>query len=183
MCFIVDFGAVPSIKRMFPFDSGGFSRGKMPGFTSMMNLADFEVEPTEDSVSRLIGAFFGSRDAYFQMKGLDATDFERAHSLSALDAEIHALQRLSRHSPSNSDDRTFTIEVQGDQDMPLDSKSLLAVVAPVNYLDSEEFIKKVEDDWKAEILAYDVHPINSNYYHASIYSEVKYFLKQKGLLK
>ena len=107
LSFVLEFDSLASPKRVFPFDSGGHSQGLTPSFISVMPLEEFEVSADPQAPQKLIGAFFETTQRYFRFKGRPSGDFYREFSLGPLDAEIHALHKLSqinRHFPDDFQD-------------------------------------------------------------------------------
>ncbi len=182
VCFILDYGAIPNVKRIFPFDSGGFAKRLLPSYMHMMNLDDFELSECSNAVGKVIGTFFGSSRNYFDFRGRKDQDFSQAHSLSPLDAEVLGLHRLSLSGSTKSfDDRNLTIEIQSDQDVPLAPGKVLAVIAPIVYFDDATFLDHVEKVWGAQALSYQLYPINPAYHYAAIYDRVAHFYQKMGL--
>jgi len=65
VCFLFRNSAVTPIKRIFPFDSGGFHNELYAdAFHKEMKLDDFGLEPDQDTPGRVISLFFESADAY-----------------------------------------------------------------------------------------------------------------------
>lgn len=178
--FIFDIGAV-SPKRVFPFDSGGFERKRMPQFVNEMDRDFFDVRGVSNAAERIIGAFFGNAKNYMDFRGLSDKDFFEAFELSPLDAEIHALHKLSVDSKKPTfDDRQFTIELQSEQPIELANK-LRAVVIPVVYLDDETLVDFFEG-LGTQILSYDIHPIEPKFHFYAIYDRVKTFYQMEGYI-
>lgn len=63
-CFIFAADVVKDPSRVFPFDSGAFSRGRFPDYIDMMPRSDFQMN-LPDAPQRIIGSFFGSAKNYF----------------------------------------------------------------------------------------------------------------------
>lgn len=181
--FVVDFTSVPLPHRVYPFDSGGHVSKRTPGYISMMPLDEFEVADVPQSPQKIIGAFFGNARNYFSFKGRSEKGFIRDNELSPLDAEIHALHKLSIMQPGKKfDDRQFSIEIQADHDVGLSPKFVKAVICPIIYMDDDKFVSHVEKIWGAQILTYDLYPLNSEYYTYGIYDRLKTFLDENGYL-
>lgn len=179
--FIFD---IPDIraKRIFPFDSGGFSKGSMPGFIDCMDLGFFDAASVSDAPERIMGAFFGNALNYINFHGLSTERFSEKIELSPLDAEMHALHKLAMDSKKPAfDDRQFTIEVQTEDSIDLKGKNLLAVVLPANYLDDErvtEFFQKKG----VQLLSYDLAPIEPKMHFYAVYDRVKTFYQERNLI-
>ncbi|CAA2107659.1 hypothetical protein MBUL_04271 [Methylobacterium bullatum] len=182
-CFIFDFDVVENPKRIYPFDSGAFANTKYPHYINCLKREQFEISGLDGAVSKLIGAFFGNTRSYFKMESKDRIDFEREFSLTAFDAEIKALHRLSKHdSTKGFDDRRFTIEMQKEGDLNLTVHRPLAVIAPAIYFDDPVFRNHVQNVWGAQPIGYKTHQLSINAYYGEIYTHVEYFLEQMGVI-
>lgn len=182
-CFIFDFKAIGPIKRVFPFDSGAFSKGLYPSYITMMNRDDFDVSSVPDATERIIGAFFGSPSDYMKLNARSVGSFNSDFDVDVLDAEVSAVHRLSNEKSANSfDDRRLTVEVQTDADVELSVTRPLAVIAPNEYFDNKAVLKVVESDWGAQPLGYDITPLNVRQYYSQIYSIANIFYKDEGLI-
>lgn len=183
-CFIFEFNILPSIKRIFPFDSGAFFNKLYPDYiTKHMIMEDFEIKNDIDSApQKIIGAFFGDNLNYFNLKVKSETDFGLEHSLNQLEFEIKALHRLAIQ-PGNSimDDRRLCIEVQSECDIDLSISKPLAVIAPDTFFQEVSFRQYI-DNLGAEAIDYSLLPLNIENYYGSIYEKVKIFLTTKGYL-
>jgi hypothetical protein len=180
-CFVFESDALPSVKRIFPFDSGAFSRGLYPDYIGKMPLGNF-LSTEASSPSKLIGAFFGDTSSYFGMSPKPRSNFEQEYSLNPFDAELLAASRLaSESSATKFDDRRFTIEVQTDQPISLSSK-VMAVIIPEVYLSVDGVIEKIEGEWDAEVIGYPIYSLSTDMYYAIIYKEIHSLYKRKGLL-
>lgn len=184
MSFVINYDSIGLPKRVFPFDSGGHSRKLTPEYLSIMPLKEFEVSGATQAAQKLIGAFFETTRNYFDFKGRPTSKFNDEFALGPLDAEIHALHKLSLEKGTKSfDDRNFTIELQTDKNTPLTPKSVLAVVLPINYLDDPNIVHHIEKNWQAQILSYDLYPLNPNMYYYAIYDKIHNFMKSNSFIK
>jgi hypothetical protein len=167
-CFIFEFATLQNIKRVFPFDSGAFHNRLYPPYLNQMRLEDFEVSSVADSVSRIVGAFFGDLPSYFALRPKDERAFEAEFNLDVFDAEIRGLHRLAREkSPTTFDDRRFSIEMQDTSTIDLLVKNPLAVIAPYNYFKNGTFRDLVTNSWRATPLGYPTYALSvSGSYHA-----------------
>ncbi|MGX1740253.1 hypothetical protein ACWIEX_01725 [Bosea sp. NPDC055353] len=117
------------------------------------------------------------------MKPKPRPEFEQEFSLNAFDAEILAANRLSAEStPKSFDDRRFTIEIQTEETIKLNSNKLIAVIIPETYLSIAGVIEKIEGDWDAEAIGYPMYSLSTEMYYATIYREVHELYKRRGLL-
>lgn len=182
-CFIFEFSSIDSIARIFPFDSGAMHRGIYPSYISKFPRDAFEISSTTSAPDRIIGAFFGSPDAYFMLKAKDKVTFEKEFSLSPLDADVRALHRLATEKPPKPmDDRRFAIEVQSNKNIDLNLVKPIAIVAPSTYYDDLSFRTHVTDVWKAHFLHYPMYPLSSEGYYGLVYDRIYHLYKSLGLL-
>lgn len=181
--FVLQYDAVAVPKRVFPFDSGGFAKGRFPEYIKMMKLEDFECSGVPHAQERIIGSFFSGPGDYFQVKPRSPDSFSAAFPLNAFDQEVEAVQLLSfeRHDP-DIDDRRITIEIQSASDLLLTATHPLAVIAPYNYLEVAAFRDKITNDWGALALGYSMMPLNADNYHSQIYETVSKLYMDLGLL-
>ncbi|MET7241897.1 hypothetical protein ABZT49_00870 [Methylobacterium sp. EM32] len=182
-CFIFRYEAMVNPKRVFPFDSGAFSTGRMPNYVGMMDRDSFDVANIEDAPQRVIGAFFGSLSKYFEGKPKDAGQFANEFSLGVFDQEAKAVHRLaSEKSLSTLDDRRLSVEMQFDTLVDLKVENPLAVIMPLPYYADAKFRDHVENVWKATPISYPISSLNSCEYQALIYDRMMTFYQKIGVL-
>jgi hypothetical protein len=181
-CFI--FSELPGadLKRVYPFDSGGFARGLYPDYIGLMPMTQFEVDsPT--APGKIISAFFGDASRYFSGNAKDKDVFEDEFQLGVLETEVRALRRLAQDgTPSNFDDRRFSIEVQIGDTIDFAASPPDAVVLPSIYLRDEKVRSRIIDDWKALPITYEVYSLSLSAYDGIIYGKVKDYLHSKGYI-
>jgi hypothetical protein len=182
-CFIFEFSSVRNVRRIFPFDSGAFTKGRYPPYIKKMDLNIFEASAAPNAVSRIIGAFFGDAASYFSFNSKDRKKFESEFGLDVFDAELRALHRLSlEKSPASFDDRRFSIEVQTPDPLDLTVIHPLAVIAPHMYYEKRDFRRHVETKWACLPIGYPVYSLSSDGFYYAVYERVETFFKSKGYL-
>ena len=182
-CFIFEFEALKSVRRVFPFDTGAFHNKLYPPYINNMPMNDFEVSSVMDSTSRIIGAFFGDPRSYFDLKPKDEGNFEQEFPMQVFDQEIKALHRLARErAPVTFDDRRFSIEIQETAAIDLRATSPLAVIAPFQYYNYVPFRNQVETTWRAVPLGYPTYPLSVAAYYYAVYERVEEFFRLRGLI-
>ncbi|WP_056062031.1 hypothetical protein [Sphingomonas sp. Leaf230] len=183
-CFIFEYASIKGIKRVFPFDSGAHHGKRYPNYISMMDLSEFDTGDVIDAPARIIGAYFGSAKAYFNLKPKAEDAFVEEFSLGPLDAEIMAVHRLAgdNRDADQFDDRRLTIEVQSDQHVDLTVAKPLAVILPAVYLDSVEVREAIETRWGAEAITYSISSLSLKHYYGTIYQKVLDFYQSRGWL-
>lgn len=182
-CFVFEYEAVQKPERIFPFDSGAFTRRLMPHYVSMMPRDNFEVAATPSAPLKIIGAYFGDRQAYLKGRSKETSTFQSEFALGVFDAEIKAVHRLAleKHNPK-VDDRRLSVEIQTAEDIDLLVTRAIAVVAPMPYFDDSAFRKHVVDVWKAEPIGYEVSALSSAAYYSAIYERIAELYKDRGFL-
>ncbi|WDF71458.1 hypothetical protein [Novosphingobium sp. KACC 22771] len=181
-CFIFSTDIVKKPRRIFPFDSGAFSKGRFPDYIEMMPRDEFETN-IPDAPERIIGSFFGSAERYFKLESKSSNLFDQEFSLSPFDAEISAILRLAgERTNSDFDDRRLAIEIQSDQAVTLSTNKPLAVVLPEQYLSIESVIDKIQNQWDAEPIGYPMYSLSISCYHALIYHEIYKYYKRNNFL-
>ncbi len=125
VCLLFRNRAVTPIKRIFPFDSGGFHKELYAdAFHRNMKLDDFGLEPDMETPGRVISLFFESPDAYLRARAatsvnLDASELEAKGYLALIG------QRLS----NTMDNRVSGIEMQFEGPLKIDG-AIDAVILP-----------------------------------------------------
>jgi hypothetical protein len=101
VCLLFRAGTVNPIKRIFPFDSGGFHNALYAdAFHRDMNLADFGLEPNIDTPGRVISLFFETPEAYLKARSVSAADLDP----SELEAKSY-LALISQRLSNTMDNR------------------------------------------------------------------------------
>lgn len=183
-CFIFNYSAISNIRRMFPFDSGAHAGGLLPNFIQMMDLENFEIQGTLEQSSQIISAFFGSMHKYYNLKPKSESTFIKEYNIGPFDEEVRALHLLaSPLVPGVVDDRRFCIELQSEDRVTLIPTQILAVVCPSIYMDSKWLRNKIEKEWQAEPITYNLFSLNYASYVSQIYDKVSDFYVRKGVFK
>lgn len=177
-CVVFDF-SLSSAKRIYPFDTGAFRKRKYPSFINMMRMEDFEIDVSESSVKRAIGAFFQDNRSYFRLLPRSEADFFGRLDVDATDAEIQALFKLIRSRSSTFDDRRFSLEIQYDRDFEFSERVPIYCVVPEVYIESEKFMRWI-DGYKINLDTYPVYPLRKDYYYSTIYEKVENFYRNNG---
>ncbi|KWV61240.1 hypothetical protein AS156_00025 [Bradyrhizobium macuxiense] len=125
VCLIFRSSAVTPIKRIFPFDSGGFHKEfYADAFHKDMDLDDFGLEPDIDTPGRVISLFFESADAYLRARSAPSV------SLDPSELEAKSYLALISHRLSNTmDNRVSGIELQFEGPLKIDG-AVNAIILP-----------------------------------------------------
>jgi hypothetical protein len=168
-------------KRILPFDSGAFSKGFLPNYTSSFDLEDFYLENDLTSVQKYIGTFFGNSISYFNGTPKPKASFLTTHGIMPTEAPIHALLSLinGEKIARELDERRSSIECQFDVEIKVESGEIIAVILPEIYLDDNDFVKRIELDG-IDLITYPIMPINSEYYYFALYERCFNYYKQNG---
>jgi hypothetical protein len=178
VCLLFRNTAVTPIKRIFPFDSGGFHEALYKdAFHKDMKLDDFGLEPDKDTPGRVISLFFETADAYLRARAapsvnLDASELE-AKSYMALIG-----QRLS----NTMDNRVSGIELQFEGPLEI-SGAIDAVILP-DTLYSSPFIESKLTALKIEALPYpQIDRQRPSEYVTKIFDLCFEYYQRSGLIK
>lgn len=108
VCLLFNGSAISPIKRVFPFDSGGFhDQLYADAFHKDMQLGDFGLEPNIDTPGRVISLFFETPDAYLRARAVSAAALDS----SELEAKSY-LALISQRLSNTMDNRVSGIEIQ-----------------------------------------------------------------------
>ncbi|CAO1654734.1 hypothetical protein [Parasphingorhabdus sp. NYA22] len=158
-----------SPKRIHPFDSGALHSDRYRQIIGKLKIEDFEIDPTWQSVSKLINYFFGSIDEY---QNGTATSYQDIRNLIGNETSQFIPLALAKlyNSPSNAeiDDRVKLIEFQYDSEIELASGNLAAVIVCKEWLRDPSIEKKLSN-LGCEIKSYPLFPLSSSSYYSKIY--------------
>lgn len=176
--FILKSDAVKGIKRIAPFDTGAFKFGLYNDFIHpAMKMDTFFLTPDKKSISKTVSYFFDTNEQYFVNKPKKQVEFDVMHF------EIESYYQLIKGvGQGKVDDRKASIEIQLQNGIPLNSKTVEAVILPENFLSSNIIRQKVMDELKAEVITYESYGVPSNHYYSEVLSLTKSYLTQKKYL-
>jgi len=121
-------------KRIFPFDSGAFSRGRYSQWMHpRMRVEDFDMSGIEFAAARQVRAFFQTFERY-----LICDSREVSYSPGEFEVESYAAM-LKEPGISFADDRRVAIELQIAQEISLKDGLLAGIVVPEAFRDAEYF--------------------------------------------
>lgn len=136
------------IRRVYPFDSGGFHLYS-DYFHHSFTMDDYELDPILDSAEKIASHFYESNHHY--MKGEPKGDI----AISAASTKEQAYYNLIRAAAGSGDERRSTVELQASAPLSV-RDSLLAVIFPEE-LYSESKIEAAIKSWNALPIPYS-HP-------------------------
>jgi hypothetical protein len=138
VCLLFRAGSVAPIKRIFPFDSGGFAKDLYADAMHIdMRLADFLLEPDPQTPGKVISLFFDTVDDYLRAHAkreiiVDATELEAK--------SFHSL--ISNRLSNAADNRVAGIEVQFEGPISL-SDNVDAVILPDTLASSDKLLSQL----------------------------------------
>jgi len=165
-----------SAKRIAPFDTGAYFKGKYKDFFHPgMVLDDFFLDPSRyiQMAQRIVGMFYESNsDYYFDRPG----NAERIPP-TAFEAQIYH-EIIKAKATKNHDDRYSTIEIQTDHSILLDDASVLHVVLPKVFLQDKIFRDTIRVHWKASCSTYEIHQGDLLELMGKVYNCVEKYLRK-----
>jgi hypothetical protein len=177
ICLLIGSALVTTIKRILPFDSGGFVRGLFSEHVHhKMAVRDFELHPSISSADSLIRAFFRSAEAYYMARP------ELGISIPPSEYEAQAYyDMITDTSKQAFDDRVSAIEVHSDKRLFLREGLLLAIVLPSALLEDSSILNHLAE-LRATPLTYDlIGRFKSNEYTSEIFRIVRDFYRSRGI--
>jgi hypothetical protein len=178
VCFLFKNKTVSPIKRIFPFDSGGFHKELYAdAFHKDMKLDHFGLEPEIDTPGRVISLFFETPDAYLRARSapsviLDASELEAKSYLAFIS------QRLS----NTMDNRVSGIELQFEG--PLSIRGAVEAVVLPDTLYSSPIIESKLAASRIEALLYpQVDRQRPSEYVTKIFDLCFEYYRRSGLMK
>lgn len=126
---------IDKASRMFPFDSGAFVAKRYSSVMhKRMTLGNFELPVQPEAARKVVSAFFGTNRGYFR------TAPRRPDRNFKTEFEVEALVNL--YSPlgrRKADDRRQAVELQVPAKLDVAGVSLVALVYPDEFDDSDWF--------------------------------------------
>ncbi|MFI0845250.1 hypothetical protein [Mesorhizobium sp. IMUNJ 23232] len=173
------------ISRLYPFDTGGFFIKKYERFFDKAStIGDFSLEPTLETILRVVSAFYQSNYEYFtgaSRKNVDiAIDQFEAIGLHEMARQPADPEASSRVPP---DERASSIEAQLEEDLAL-SGALRAVVCPLRLMEVSRWVAAL-NRWSPTVIEpYSVHnAVHPEFFAGVVYSKVESALRQLGYLQ
>lgn len=147
--FLVKTETLAGLKRIFPFDTGAFSNNLFGEyFNDSSELADFELPPLLDSISKIVEHFYSGNSSYLDNNLNDDL------CPKMFEFEAQGYIELAKNLPSKDgivvDERCTAIELQSDSELQLNS-SLSCVVLPHEYADHQR-VKEAQIRWGGPVI-------------------------------
>lgn len=179
--FVMRFNNPPPLKRIHPFDTGAFERGVMPDYLTTFKLEDFNVGTDQDQIGRLISLYFGTPRRYVDRDANDQKKLKEEHLLDMSHDKILAVSKLYKEgSTRDCDDRGAVIELQVEEDIPLQKENLLGVVIPEEYQRTPGVVQSLKQLTNV-IETYRLLPLSISHYYGLIYECVEQVYKRAGI--
>jgi hypothetical protein len=123
--------AVASIRRVYPFDTGGYPH-EFPALSDV-DMEHFELSAVEHA-EQTVRLFWSTKASYFWFQTADVVPAENLERGDVYARLYHGLLHLD----SNADDRRGTIEISSVNAVEVTSKSLLGLVVCHDLMGREE---------------------------------------------
>jgi len=138
VCLLFRSASTFPIKRIFPFDTGGFEKDLYAdALHKDMKLEDFGLDPDPSTPGKVISLFFGTVDAYLRARPLSALKLD-PKELEAI--SFHAL--ISSRLSNNVDNRSSGVEIQLEGRLDLRG-NIEAIILPGPLLESQQISAKL----------------------------------------
>ncbi len=178
ICFVFKPHSSPStIHSVYPFDTGAANVDRFSPYVSKTEFRTFAIDPSLDTVRRLVKCFFTSNELYYEA---DASSF----TLPA-DAEVDLTKYynlITHQNPVDYDDRRSAVEIAVEDAIPL-KDSLLAVVLPAALMGDENIKKMIYEVLRCCPLMYRTyHGLSPGGYSYTIREVLFNYLRSGGYL-
>lgn len=172
-----------NIRRIYPFDSGALFSGRLPSYLSGFEPEGYQLGAQGNAaIDLIIDIFFGSDADYLQGKARVSDEIKHRRKLGIRHSEIEALCAMYNRDQVTADDRSLAIEIQSDVDVSI-IEHLIGIVMPRPYFDDKALKARLRTINKSiEIRQYDVWPLSTEGYMATIYGLVKDIYHKLGLI-
>lgn len=166
------------IKRVLPFDSGGFPKQYEQALHPKMKREHFELAADIQTIRRFVKGFWGCNRAYFEGRK------DGSPSIRATDFEAKAfVELISTKTSTPGDDRRSSIEIQIEDIVALrPGTPVVLAVLPSEISEEPEVATKLTE-WGAEIRPYSIHHGDPSQATGLIYQEVRKFLEERDLFR
>ncbi|MCK1418127.1 MULTISPECIES: hypothetical protein [unclassified Bradyrhizobium] len=179
--FVMRFSNPPPLKRIHPFDTGAFERGRMPDYLTTFKLEDFNVGTDQDQIGRLISLYFETPRRYVDRDANDQKKLKEEHLLNMSHSRVLAVSKLYKEgSTKDCDDRAAVIELQVEADIPLKKENLLGVVVPEEFQRTPGVTEALKELTNV-IETYRLLPLNVSQHCGLIYECVEQVYKRAGI--
>jgi len=176
LCFIINYDAVSSIKRILAFDSGAFKRYS-EHMHNAMKPEEFELTPTKDTLNKMVDFFYDGNDPYFNGQVKKEVKFDSIHF------QLESYYSLiSSGSRDEVDDRKSTFEVQTEDPITLNNKNIEAIILPQMLAESPIVEDKLKKALGIPLISIKNYGVASQLYYVNVLEKAKDFLVTQKLL-
>jgi hypothetical protein len=176
LCFIVNYNAITSIKRMLAFDSGAFPMYERFIHKSMTK-EQFELTPSKNSLNKMIEYFFANNDSYFNGEPRQSITYDKIHF------QVESYHSLLKSDGLDAvDDRKSTLEIQLDHPIALNNSNIEAIILPKSLSTSDTVKKIITDDLHIPMIEIKNYGVSSQKYYTEILDKTREFLVSKSLI-
>jgi len=136
ICIIIDSEKVKEFYKVYPFDSGAFEKlpkMKETFFHPENKILDFELHNSLDGAKRVIKTFYETNENYMLQKPKVSKKF------SQFDFEAISYENLiNQKENSILDDRSSSIEIIFDKQIPLTKETVKQIIIPNSFKDDDK---------------------------------------------
>ena len=180
-CLILSPDNLPTPKRVYPFDSGGFVHGIYEHHLPKEDFKHeaFSLTPDISTPGRIVSRYFRNNEQYYH-----GSAKEPLAEGSPMDFESQAyLNMIMSRSSLKEDDRGRTIEIQFSEDVILSRDSLLTIVMPEEFGDEDSVRTLCTEVLKIKPITYTVDRDSGRERVGAIKSKVRDYLFDSGYLE
>jgi hypothetical protein len=176
VCFVFDLKSLPPLHGLFALDTGAFRDKRYDNFLpNGVVLADFELPLEHESLPRLVAAFFGSNENYYEGIARDGL------KISPLDRASEAYANIIRSSViDHLDERACTAEIQLNVPVDIARAKLLTVVLPGRLYEDPEVKNFIDIDLKIRPILYRFRRAKPQERTEVIYQKLGEYLDHEG---
>lgn len=166
------------IKRIYPFDSGGFQKRYQSIIPKTIERDEFRLDHSTELVRKHIELFFKTNGNYFH--GNSTFNQPITFTNTCIQTYVNI---INTNGQTPFDDRVYTVEYQVDENIDL-SKNILALAAPSKAFEDSEINEWVIKKWNAIPIAYSIYKYgNLLTYHGAMFEQIKSFLTSQNYIK
>ncbi len=175
--FILKPDCTRSVKRIYPFDTGGFEEHYREYIPKEYDYNRFFLGTAHETAKKLIELFFGSNGNYYS----GSSCYKEEVKFHEMEVKAY-LNVLEATGSTPFDDRAYTVEYQIPSDIDL-SKNVIAVAAPSEAFNDKEITNVVVGKWGAVPLDYEISRFcDIRTVHGHMCERIRFFLKDKGYI-
>ena len=177
--FVFKDSGLRNVKRVLPFDSGGYNAMFRERLPFLEDIDEFDLEDI-DHADGLVNLFWKSREAYFFFDYKEGMNPENDFLDTAQKAAYYSLLQ-KRNVDIKVDDRRGSIEVASDQAVPVNADTLVGVIAPISSMKNRRLVELQKNG--VDVRGYLYFGESAIELTAQLRRDVYALLCDKGLLK